>query len=200
MGDLPGGASGLLVRHYKAREADRLVTRIDPGVVSLVAELRGHKRQAAEELGQWKTRDEERKPPTPRRISPLSRKLFPRMAQTNPLTALCRCTVPCKSNRASEVQQRVASLREALSSSKVSYGCLKSTAAQTKSVPSPAMRYAPTSKSGHRSRTANEAFAREGPEVPKAKVLEFPRRPFPWTRDGRHTVRMNQVSIGSVRN
>jgi hypothetical protein len=32
------------------KEADRLVTRIDPGVVALVAELRGHERQAAEEL------------------------------------------------------------------------------------------------------------------------------------------------------
>jgi hypothetical protein len=31
------------------------VTRIDPGVVSLVAELRGHERQAAEEVEQWKT-------------------------------------------------------------------------------------------------------------------------------------------------
>jgi hypothetical protein len=46
MADLPGGASGLLCRDYKGREADKLVTRIDPGVVSLVAELRGHERQA----------------------------------------------------------------------------------------------------------------------------------------------------------
>jgi len=38
------------------------MTCIDPGVVSLVAELRGHEHQAAEELGQWKTRVEERKP------------------------------------------------------------------------------------------------------------------------------------------
>jgi hypothetical protein len=30
------------------------VTHIDPGVVSLVAELRGHDRQAAEELGSGK--------------------------------------------------------------------------------------------------------------------------------------------------
>jgi hypothetical protein len=37
------------------------VTRIDPGVVSLLAELRGHERRAAEELGQWKTHHEERK-------------------------------------------------------------------------------------------------------------------------------------------
>jgi hypothetical protein len=56
MADLPGGASGMLVRDCKGKEADRVVTRIDPGVVSLVAELRGHERQAAEELDQWKTR------------------------------------------------------------------------------------------------------------------------------------------------
>jgi hypothetical protein len=56
MADLPGGASGLLMRGYKGKKADRLVTRIDPGVVSLVAELRGHERQAAEKLGQWKAR------------------------------------------------------------------------------------------------------------------------------------------------
>jgi hypothetical protein len=29
---------------YKGKEADRLVTRIDPGVVSLVAEVRGQTR------------------------------------------------------------------------------------------------------------------------------------------------------------
>jgi hypothetical protein len=61
MADLPGGASGLLVRGYRGKNADRLVTRIDPGVVSLVAELRGHERQAAEELEQWKTHHEERR-------------------------------------------------------------------------------------------------------------------------------------------
>ena len=61
MADLPGGASGFLCRDYKGKEADRLVTRIDPGVVSQVADLRGHERQAAEELGQWKTHHEERK-------------------------------------------------------------------------------------------------------------------------------------------
>jgi hypothetical protein len=55
MAEVPGGASGLLMRDYKGKEAGRLVTRIDPGVVSLVAELRGHERQAAEELGQWRT-------------------------------------------------------------------------------------------------------------------------------------------------
>jgi hypothetical protein len=61
MADVPGGASGLLVRDYKGKEADRLVSRIDPGVVSLLAELRGHERQAAEELEQWKTHVEELK-------------------------------------------------------------------------------------------------------------------------------------------
>src|ERR1035437_10148570 len=50
----------MLARDYKGKTADRLVTRIDPGVVSLVAELRGHGQQAAEESGQWKTHIEER--------------------------------------------------------------------------------------------------------------------------------------------
>jgi hypothetical protein len=61
MADPPGGVSGLLVRSYKGKEADQLVTRIDPGAVSLVAELRTHECQAAEELGRWKTGVEERK-------------------------------------------------------------------------------------------------------------------------------------------
>jgi hypothetical protein len=46
MVEVPGGASGLLVRGYKGKEADRLVTRIAAGAVSLVAELRGHERRA----------------------------------------------------------------------------------------------------------------------------------------------------------
>jgi hypothetical protein len=63
MADLPGGASGLPVRDYKGKKADRLVTRIDPGVVSLVAETaRPRARQTAEELGQGKTGVEEPKP------------------------------------------------------------------------------------------------------------------------------------------
>jgi hypothetical protein len=45
-------------RNYKGKEADRLVTRSDPGVVSLVAELRGHGPTSRQ---QWKTRVEERK-------------------------------------------------------------------------------------------------------------------------------------------
>jgi hypothetical protein len=59
MADLPGGASGLLCPDYKGKEADRLLTRIDPDAVSPLAELRGHERQPAEELAQWKTHHEE---------------------------------------------------------------------------------------------------------------------------------------------
>jgi hypothetical protein len=38
----------MLVRGHKGKRANRLVTRIDPDVVSLVADLRGHQRQAAQ--------------------------------------------------------------------------------------------------------------------------------------------------------
>jgi hypothetical protein len=48
----------LLVRDCKGKEADKRVTRIDPAVVSPVAEMRGHERQAAQELEQRKTRAE----------------------------------------------------------------------------------------------------------------------------------------------
>jgi hypothetical protein len=52
-------------RHLTLRSrdsvADRLVTCIDPGAVSLVAELRSHGSQANEDLQQWKTHHEERK-------------------------------------------------------------------------------------------------------------------------------------------
>ncbi|HEX7423058.1 MAG TPA: hypothetical protein VF311_04105 [Terriglobales bacterium] len=50
------------MRDYKGKEADVLVTRIDPGVVSLVADLRGHEQQAAEESERWIAHHEERKP------------------------------------------------------------------------------------------------------------------------------------------
>jgi hypothetical protein len=46
----------------QGQEADRLLTRTDLGVVSPLAELRGHERRAAEELEQWMTVVEERKP------------------------------------------------------------------------------------------------------------------------------------------
>jgi hypothetical protein len=52
----------VLVRGYKGKNAARLVTRIDCALVSLVAELRGHERRTAKELGQRKTRVAERKP------------------------------------------------------------------------------------------------------------------------------------------
>ena len=60
MAEVPGGASGLLMRDYKGKEADQLVTRIVPGVVSLVSELRSHEQQTAEKLGQ---RSEKREVP-----------------------------------------------------------------------------------------------------------------------------------------
>ena len=52
--------AGCWCRDYKAKEATTEVYRIDPGVVSLAAELHGHERRA-QELGQWKTRVEEHK-------------------------------------------------------------------------------------------------------------------------------------------
>jgi len=67
MADLPGGARGLLVRDYKGKEADRLVTRIDPGVVSLVAELRGHERQTARNWASGSTSSRSARWSTPRR-------------------------------------------------------------------------------------------------------------------------------------
>jgi hypothetical protein len=48
MADLPGDASGMLCRDYQGKKAGRLVTRIAPGVVAVVAELRGHEQQAAQ--------------------------------------------------------------------------------------------------------------------------------------------------------
>jgi hypothetical protein len=53
MADLPGGTSGLLKRAYKGEGGGPAG---DPASTpALVAELRGHERQAAQELGQWKT-------------------------------------------------------------------------------------------------------------------------------------------------
>jgi hypothetical protein len=47
MAEIPGGATGLLCKDYKGNEADRLVTRIDTGVIALSAELRAIERQQA---------------------------------------------------------------------------------------------------------------------------------------------------------
>jgi hypothetical protein len=54
--DVPGGTTGLLVKDYKGKEADQLVYKVDTG---LLGELRGHERQAAAELEQWKAGVEE---------------------------------------------------------------------------------------------------------------------------------------------
>ena len=59
-GVVPGGSTGLLMRDYKGgKDASTPVYRLDPGVVALLAELRAHEKQAAEELGQWVEKREE---------------------------------------------------------------------------------------------------------------------------------------------
>ena len=56
MADVPGGeATGLLVRDYKGKDATAEVYKVD---TALLAELRNHERQAAQELGQWDTKSE----------------------------------------------------------------------------------------------------------------------------------------------
>jgi hypothetical protein len=51
MADVPGGASGLLVRQYKQIGKVKVEEyAVDTG---LLRELRAHERQAAQELGQW---------------------------------------------------------------------------------------------------------------------------------------------------
>ena len=67
MADLPRGNSGLLVRDYKGKETDRLVVRIDPGVVALVADLRAHERQAAED---WASGSAASRSASPSDVSP----------------------------------------------------------------------------------------------------------------------------------
>ena len=54
MADLPGGASGLLARDYKGKNAERLVTRIDPGVVPLVARTPRSRAADRRGIGRWK--------------------------------------------------------------------------------------------------------------------------------------------------
>jgi HAMP domain-containing protein len=51
-GDVPGGSTGLLCKTYVGKDADQPVYKLDTG---LLAELRAHEQQAAQELGQWKT-------------------------------------------------------------------------------------------------------------------------------------------------
>src|SRR5260370_1393375 len=54
MAEIPGGATGMLCKDYKGKDADQLVTKVDTGVLAMSAELRALERQAAEELAQWK--------------------------------------------------------------------------------------------------------------------------------------------------
>jgi hypothetical protein len=49
-GETPGGASGLLCRDYKGKNADTAVYKVDTGLLS---EFREHEKQVAVELGQW---------------------------------------------------------------------------------------------------------------------------------------------------
>ncbi|MEN6537690.1 MAG: hypothetical protein ABFD89_28820 [Bryobacteraceae bacterium] len=49
-GECAGGASGLLARDYKGKDATTPVYKVDTGLLS---ELREHEKQAAQELGQW---------------------------------------------------------------------------------------------------------------------------------------------------
>ena len=53
--EVPGGTTGLLVKDYKGKDADTPVYKVD---ISLLAELRAHEQQAAEELGQWSEKRE----------------------------------------------------------------------------------------------------------------------------------------------
>jgi len=58
LADIPGGNTGLLVRDYKGRNADKPVYKAD---TALMAEMRATERQAAEEMGQWVERREKRR-------------------------------------------------------------------------------------------------------------------------------------------
>jgi len=53
--EVPGGTTGLLVHTYKAIGTGEFVEKVDEYAVDtgLLAELRAHEKQAAQELGQW---------------------------------------------------------------------------------------------------------------------------------------------------
>lgn len=55
MAGTSGGSSGLLMVDYKGKQL-MPVYRVDPGLVSLLSEVRAHEQQAATELEQWKIR------------------------------------------------------------------------------------------------------------------------------------------------
>ena len=107
MADLPGGASGLLVRGYKGKEADRLVTRIDPGVVALVAELRPHERQAAQD---WAREDAHRGASRDRRLAggdPRRSVAFRQHDYLNPQTTFITIQISLKTKRVSNSIPRI---------------------------------------------------------------------------------------------
>jgi hypothetical protein len=54
MAHIPGGSSGLLCRDFKGKDANVEVSRVDSGLVSLLAELREIEQHASVELGQWR--------------------------------------------------------------------------------------------------------------------------------------------------
>jgi hypothetical protein len=51
--EAPGGGTGLPVRHYQGGALAKPVYKVDTGLVTLIAQLLAHEKQAAEELGQW---------------------------------------------------------------------------------------------------------------------------------------------------
>ena len=67
MADLPGGASGMLCRDYKGKEADQLVTRIAPGVVSLVPNCAATNGRLPRSWGSGRPASRSPNPSTPRR-------------------------------------------------------------------------------------------------------------------------------------
>jgi hypothetical protein len=63
---VPGGTTGLLVRDFKGKDATQPIYRVDTG---LLAEMRLHEKQAAQELGQWSEEREEDRSPVARRFT-----------------------------------------------------------------------------------------------------------------------------------
>ena len=58
MAGVAGRRSGLLCREFKGKDSAQASYRVDPGLIALLGEIRTHKRQAAEELGQWLAKSE----------------------------------------------------------------------------------------------------------------------------------------------
>lgn len=56
--DIPGGQTGLVTRDYKGLQAGKVISRVDPGLIALLAEERENLQQASRELGQWMDKSE----------------------------------------------------------------------------------------------------------------------------------------------